>query len=146
MLRWYNYDLTTKQDHPPWLHNYSRIWPFIIKFISSLYTLLQVSLDAMFDVQIKRIHEYKRQLLNILGIIHRYDSIKVSLLLSDQSEALLCIYCNQDASTMPKKHLKCIFHFICSVIMLLQLMWSQPVMFENFFMYFLLWMMKEIKT
>lgn len=38
----------------------------------------QVSLDAMFDVQTKRIHEYKRQLLNILGIIHRYDCIKVN--------------------------------------------------------------------
>ncbi|PSS24617.1 Glycogen phosphorylase [Actinidia chinensis var. chinensis] len=37
---------------------------------------VKVSLDAMFDVQIKRIHEYKRQLLNILGIIHRYDCIK----------------------------------------------------------------------
>ncbi|KAG6583977.1 Glycogen phosphorylase 1, partial [Cucurbita argyrosperma subsp. sororia] len=37
---------------------------------------LKVSLDAMFDVQIKRIHEYKRQLLNIIGIIHRYDCIK----------------------------------------------------------------------
>ncbi|XP_027159815.1 glycogen phosphorylase 1-like isoform X2 [Coffea eugenioides] len=37
---------------------------------------IKVSLDAMFDVQIKRIHEYKRQLLNILGIIHRYDCIK----------------------------------------------------------------------
>ncbi|KAI3680745.1 hypothetical protein L6452_35521 [Arctium lappa] len=37
---------------------------------------VKVSLDAMFDVQIKRIHEYKRQLLNILGVIHRYDSIK----------------------------------------------------------------------
>ncbi|KAI5657166.1 hypothetical protein M9H77_25959 [Catharanthus roseus] len=37
---------------------------------------VKVSIDAMFDVQIKRIHEYKRQLLNILGIIHRYDCIK----------------------------------------------------------------------
>lgn len=37
---------------------------------------VKVSLDAMFDVQIKRVHEYKRQLLNILGIIHRYDCIK----------------------------------------------------------------------
>ena len=26
--------------------------------------------------QVKRIHEYKRQLLNVLGIIHRYDAIK----------------------------------------------------------------------
>lgn len=31
---------------------------------------------ALLDVQVKRIHEYKRQLLNILGIIHRYDAIR----------------------------------------------------------------------
>ncbi len=28
--------------------------------------------DSMFDAQIKRIHEYKRQLLNVMGIIHDY--------------------------------------------------------------------------
>ncbi|HEX2493560.1 MAG TPA: glycogen/starch/alpha-glucan phosphorylase [Steroidobacter sp.] len=32
----------------------------------------QVSVDAMFDVQVKRIHEYKRQLLNLLYVIVRY--------------------------------------------------------------------------
>ncbi|XP_047310788.1 glycogen phosphorylase 1-like [Impatiens glandulifera] len=37
---------------------------------------VKVSLDAMFDVQTKRIHEYKRQLMNLFGIIHRYDCIK----------------------------------------------------------------------
>ncbi|XP_060191788.1 uncharacterized protein LOC132621507 [Lycium barbarum] len=47
----------------------------LAEYIETL-TSLKVSLDAMFDVQIKRIHEYKRQLLNILGIIHRYDCIK----------------------------------------------------------------------
>lgn len=31
---------------------------------------------AMLDVQVKRIHEYKRQLLNVLSIIHRYDAIR----------------------------------------------------------------------
>ena len=28
------------------------------------------------DLQVKRIHEYKRQLLNVLGIIPRYAAIK----------------------------------------------------------------------
>ncbi|MEA3276766.1 MAG: glycogen/starch/alpha-glucan phosphorylase [Pseudomonadota bacterium] len=32
--------------------------------------------QAMFDVQVKRIHEYKRQLLNILHVIHIYNRIK----------------------------------------------------------------------
>lgn len=31
---------------------------------------------ALFDVQVKRIHEYKRQQLNIFGVIHRYLTIK----------------------------------------------------------------------
>ncbi|MCW8830365.1 MAG: glycogen/starch/alpha-glucan phosphorylase, partial [Gammaproteobacteria bacterium] len=31
---------------------------------------------SLFDVQVKRIHEYKRQLLNILHVIHLYDRIK----------------------------------------------------------------------
>ncbi len=34
--------------------------------------------EAMFDVQVKRIHEYKRQLLNILHIITLYNRIKNS--------------------------------------------------------------------
>lgn len=32
--------------------------------------------EAMFDVQVKRIHEYKRQLLNVLHVIHLYIRIK----------------------------------------------------------------------
>ncbi len=32
--------------------------------------------DSMFDVQVKRMHEYKRQLLNILHVIHLYIRIK----------------------------------------------------------------------
>ncbi|GFO61544.1 alpha-1,4 glucan phosphorylase [Geomonas silvestris] len=31
---------------------------------------------SLFDVQVKRIHEYKRQLLNVLHVIHLYDRIK----------------------------------------------------------------------
>ncbi|KAK7017598.1 alpha-1,4 glucan phosphorylase [Favolaschia claudopus] len=35
-----------------------------------------INTNAMFDVQIKRLHEYKRQTLNILGVIHRYLTLK----------------------------------------------------------------------
>ncbi|KAG7085815.1 hypothetical protein E1B28_003353 [Marasmius oreades] len=35
-----------------------------------------VNTNAMFDVQIKRLHEYKRQTLNIFGVIYRYLTLK----------------------------------------------------------------------
>jgi starch phosphorylase len=37
---------------------------------------ITVSSDALFDVQIKRIHEYKRQLLNIIQAVALYDEIR----------------------------------------------------------------------
>jgi len=39
-------------------------------------TGVAVNPAALFDIQVKRIHEYKRQQLNIFGIIHRYLAIK----------------------------------------------------------------------
>jgi glycogen phosphorylase len=39
-------------------------------------TGVTVNPHALFDIQVKRIHEYKRQQLNVFGIIHRYLQIK----------------------------------------------------------------------
>jgi len=36
---------------------------------------VKVSPDSLFDVQVKRIHEYKRQLLNVLHVVTRYQAI-----------------------------------------------------------------------
>lgn len=40
-----------------------------------------VSIDptSLFDIQVKRIHEYKRQLMNILGVVYRFKKLKVYL-------------------------------------------------------------------
>ncbi|KQW59333.1 glycogen/starch/alpha-glucan phosphorylase [Variovorax sp. Root411] len=36
---------------------------------------IDIDTDALFDVQVKRIHEYKRQLLNVLHVVARYHRI-----------------------------------------------------------------------
>jgi starch phosphorylase len=40
---------------------------------------VQIHPEALFDIQIKRIHEYKRQLLNILRVIFLYQTIKAKI-------------------------------------------------------------------
>ena len=37
---------------------------------------VEVDLHSIFDIQVKRLHEYKRQLLNILHVIYLYNQIK----------------------------------------------------------------------
>jgi starch phosphorylase len=38
-------------------------------------TGVQVGVDSLFDVQVKRLHEYKRQLLNVLQVVARYQAM-----------------------------------------------------------------------
>jgi glycogen phosphorylase len=52
-------------------------------------TRVSVDPDTLFDVQVKRMHEYKRQLLNVLHIIHEY----------------LCLIADHRAPTVPRTYL-----------------------------------------
>ncbi len=59
--RWRQVKIAAKQDLADWLrHN----------------TGIELDPTALFDVQAKRLHEYKRQHLNVLHIIHFYQRIK----------------------------------------------------------------------
>jgi len=50
---------------------------FLIEYIESEHNL-KINPESMFDVHVKRFHEYKRQLLNVLHVITMYNKIKDS--------------------------------------------------------------------
>ena len=46
------------------------------QYIESINYKVKIDPGAMFDLQVKRIHEYKRQLLNVLHVITAYNRIR----------------------------------------------------------------------
>jgi starch phosphorylase len=90
--------LITEKIGPDWVHDYAKV-ATIAKYAEDAgfmqrwhevkqankqrladmvkhYCQVEFDTEALFDVQVKRIHEYKRQLLNVLHAIHLYDRIK----------------------------------------------------------------------
>lgn len=89
---------TIMDDHTEWITNltslreltaYSEDDSFVQRFIKvkegckgrlqkwvKEHTGIDIPLHALYDVMVKRIHEYKRQFMNILYVIHRYMQIK----------------------------------------------------------------------
>ncbi|MBE0149475.1 glycogen phosphorylase [Serratia fonticola] len=71
-------EIKANADYPSFLQavqaakrqNKERLAGYIAKKLNVV-----VNPDALFDVQIKRIHEYKRQLLNVLHVITRYNRL-----------------------------------------------------------------------
>ncbi|MGE9552487.1 glycogen phosphorylase [Erwinia amylovora] len=66
-----DYPSFLKQISDAKLHNKKRLAEYIAQKLD-----IVIDPHALFDVQIKRIHEYKRQLLNVLHVITRYNRIK----------------------------------------------------------------------
>ena len=60
-----------KKWHKVKQHNKQRLADLVLQHCG-----VEFDVESMFDVQVKRIHEYKRQLLNVLHIIHLYNRIK----------------------------------------------------------------------
>lgn len=52
-------------------HNKERLAKYILE-----HNGIEVSTEAIFDVMVKRLHEYKRQLLNILHVMYVYNQLK----------------------------------------------------------------------
>jgi len=64
-----------KNFHKKWRESKKANKLVLANFVEKA-TGVKFGVDMMFDVQVKRIHEYKRQLLNILHVIGLYDRIR----------------------------------------------------------------------
>ena len=73
-----------------------------------------VNPNALFDIQVKRIHEYKRQLLNVLSIVHRYNAIKAAT--PKERESMVPRVCVIGGKAAPGYDMaKRIIKLVCSV-------------------------------
>ncbi len=61
--------------HAEWNASKQQCKQNLIQYIESRYAV-KINPDSMFDSQVKRMHEYKRQLLNALHVITLYNRIK----------------------------------------------------------------------
>ena len=52
-------------------------------------TGIEVDVNSIFDIQVKRLHEYKRQLLNVLHIMNLYNRIKENPLLEVENRTFI---------------------------------------------------------
>lgn len=66
-----NDDTVLKEMSDSKMENKKRLAAYV-----KLHCDVDVDCNTMFDIQVKRIHEYKRQLLNVLHVIHRYHTLK----------------------------------------------------------------------
>ncbi|XP_050236509.1 alpha-glucan phosphorylase, H isozyme [Mercurialis annua] len=65
-----NSDLQAQWDSAK-MANKQRLAQYILRVTGE-----SIDPDSLFDIQVKRIHEYKRQLMNILGAVYRYKKLK----------------------------------------------------------------------
>jgi len=79
-----------------------------------------VPTKALYDIQIKRIHEYKRQHLNMFSVISRYLDIKKMSKEQKKEVSLNILSTPRSINMLPEcsgsKLLLCmLFHLICSL-------------------------------
>ena len=58
------------------LHNIKHIRKIALSNFIKKHQFISTDPNSLFDIQVKRIHSYKRQLMNILHIIHQYFKLK----------------------------------------------------------------------
>ena len=79
----------------------------LVEYINEeMGTDLGLNIDALFDVQVKRIHEYKRQILNVLHVIHLYNQIKLGKVSSSELRCVIIAGKAAPGYVMAKKTIK----------------------------------------